>query len=320
MSKRYYIAADGGGSKLHAILYNESFSVIRTAKVSGTNHLFKPMEEVKANLRAVLDELIGEEKIEIERADFCLVGGNEQMRELLQADGRVKKFAFHDEPVSSMAAALTGEGTLALAGTGSGVMHLKNGRMVAGIGGWGALLGDEGSGYDIGLRAIKAAVYAEDGRGAPTRLLELVKERWPLPTLYDLIFHLAETSDCRKEVASAALLASKAAREGDAVAIEIYEKAADEMFLMWNTLRKKHPEHYTGKTVITGGAWKGYQGMFRRFKQCVLAVDPMAEVIKPMYEPVVGCAVLPLLSEGMTAEEIQKKIAVGFAPLAYREG
>ncbi len=320
MEKRYYIAADGGGSKLHAILYDEGFSILREITLSGTNHFFKPMEEVKENLRSVLCELIGEEKIEIARADFALVGGDEQMRKLLEADARIKSFAFHNEAVSNMAAALVCEGALALAGTGSDILNVKNGKVVSCIGGWGPLLGDEGSGYDIGLRAIKAAIYAEDGRGEPTRLLELVKERWPLPTLYDLIFHLADASDCRREVASAARLASKAANEGDAVAIKIYEQAADEMFLMWNTIRKKHPEHYTGTTVITGGAWKGYHGMLRRFEARVHEADPAAKILKPLYEPVVGCAVLPLLLQGMPADEIQKKIAEGFAPLAYREG
>lgn len=47
MEKKYYIAADGGGSKLHAILYDESFNVLKTVKVSGTNFNFMPKEQVR---------------------------------------------------------------------------------------------------------------------------------------------------------------------------------------------------------------------------------------------------------------------------------
>ena len=46
MSKSYYLAADGGGTKLQTILYDEDLRVIRTGRVAGVNTLFKPVDDV----------------------------------------------------------------------------------------------------------------------------------------------------------------------------------------------------------------------------------------------------------------------------------
>ena len=73
MSTKYYLAADGGGSKLLAILYDENYRVIRHCRLSGVNNRFKPIEAVQANLSQMLDILLTDEIKEVEAADLCLV-------------------------------------------------------------------------------------------------------------------------------------------------------------------------------------------------------------------------------------------------------
>ena len=50
MPKSYYLAADGGGTKLQAVLYDEELRVVRTARIAGVNTLFKPVDVVRANV------------------------------------------------------------------------------------------------------------------------------------------------------------------------------------------------------------------------------------------------------------------------------
>ena len=115
-----------------------------------------------------------------------------------------------------------------------------------------------------------------------------------------------------------ARLASRAASEGDAVALSIYEHAADEQVLMLYTLIKRLSEHWNGKIVLIGGAWKGCAHMVKHFTEEITRRYPHARVLTPLFEPVVGCVVCRCLAEGMTVEEIREPLLCGFAELKYQ--
>ena len=316
---KYYIAADGGGSKLHAILYDEEFHLLRSARTSGVNTLFKPEDAVRTNMQRLLDELLSAFDGEIETVNLCLVGGRDIAREVIGACPQIKHLAFHSEPVVAMAAALKNEGVLALSGTGSDAFYIHNGECVSYVGGWGPLLGDEGSGYEIGLNAIKAAIYAHDGRKEPSMLYDLVMERWCLTDLWDIVPHLAGNPDARHEIASTAVLCTQAAYAGDKAAISIYEHAALEMYRQARVIIEKNRNEWDGTVVITGGAWKGYHRMYDIFKQEITLTYPDARVQKPVFEPLVGCAVLGCLQNGYTLSDLEAPIKQGFADLLYSE-
>ena len=324
MSKTYYLAADGGGSKLQAILYDESYRVIRTGRVAGVNTLYKPAEVVRDNLEGMMKALLhgdgGEEPVtRLTAADLCMIGSGDVMRDILSRLDHVGEITFHSEPVVGLAACLKTEGAVALSGTGSDAFFVKNGTRVQAVGGWGPLLGDEGSGYEIGLNAIKAAIYAHDGRKEPSMLYDLVMERWCLTDLWDIVPHLAGNPDARHEIASAAVLCTQAAYAGDKAAISIYEHAALEMYRQARVIIEKNRNEWDGTVVITGGAWKGYHRMYDIFKQEITLTYPEARVQKPVFEPLVGCAVLGCLQNGYTLSDLEAPIKQGFADLLYSE-
>ena len=318
MEKKYYIAADGGGSKLHAILYDESYNVIKSLKLSGTNFNFMPKEVVRSNFKSVLDAFLSDEVRKIERMDLCIVSEEAFIREIISEYNLTCEIVFHKESPSSIAAALMSSATTALSGTGSGSAHVKDGERMAGIGGWGPLLGDEGSGYDIGLQALKAAIYSNDGRGEKTVLEELVRNKYKLERYFSLVHIMIASENSRAEIASCATLAAEAARSGDKVAIDIYKRAAYSVFIAFKTVCEKYPEYFTGNVVAIGGAWKGYDGMFEHFCELVHSIYPDAIITKPIYEAVVGPVVRRLFEEGLNRDEIQKKIANGFSSLLYK--
>ena len=321
MSK-YYIAADGGGSKLQAILYDENFRVIRRGRVAGINTLFKPIDIVQANVESMVKDLLqgqnGEPSItEIAAADLCLVGSRDIVSEALSRFATVEQLHFHSEPIVGLAASMKTSGAVALSGTGADAFLVRDGNVLATIGGWGPLLGDEGSGYDIGLRTIKSAIYSQDGRGPKSILYDLVMEKWKLTELWDIVAHLAGNPDARHEVASAAALCAKAAGEGDRVALRIYEDAALELSLQTRTVIESRREDWNGNVVIMGGAWKGSPHMFDVFKRELELVYPDTTVERPLFEPVVGCTVLRCLREGLSLMEIQDELTRGFREFKY---
>ena len=105
MAIKYYIAADGGGTKLQAILYDEDFNVVRAKKTSGVNSLYKPRDVVEQNIDALIDELLGDEVRVIEGADVCVVMHDNYFERSLRRRCDVKDFKFLSEPATALGAA-----------------------------------------------------------------------------------------------------------------------------------------------------------------------------------------------------------------------
>jgi N-acetylglucosamine kinase-like BadF-type ATPase len=135
----------------------------------------------------------------------------------------------HDAHIALAAGTEAREGIVLIAGTGS----VAYGRDASGgedrVGGWGYLLGDEGSGYEIGRRALTAVLRQFDGRGPQTALTELVLNAYRLPEPTALIPLVYGEQASREQVARAARLVFEAAAMGDAVAQSLLEHAAGEL-------------------------------------------------------------------------------------------
>lgn len=135
-----------------------------------------------------------------------------------------------------------GPGILLIAGTGSIAWARSADGRLERVGGWGDRLGDEGSGFAIGMAALRAVVRAEDGRGEVTRLRAAVIEHLGLGAPSDLIAWVATASKAR--VAALVPVVVTAAQEGDGVARRILDEAVAAL-----------TDHLTA-AVERGGPWE----------------------------------------------------------------
>lgn len=127
--------------------------------------------------------------------------------------------------------ALTGAvGVAVIAGTGSIALGRDTAGKTARAGGWGHIIGDEGSGYELGRRALQAAARASDGRGPQTALLPAIVREWDLPRADGMIGHVYPDGD-KGTIARLSALVFAAARTGDDVARRIVREAATELAL-----------------------------------------------------------------------------------------
>ena len=124
-----------------------------------------------------------------------------------------------------------GAGVALIAGTGSIVYGQAPDGRLARAGGWGHVMGDEGSGYAVGQAALQAVMRAFDGRERPTRLTEAVLQHWRLSAPPDLVGQVYRSGMGPAEVASLAPLVHAAAEQGDAVALDILAEAGRELAL-----------------------------------------------------------------------------------------
>src|SRR5207248_5932619 len=96
-------------------------------------------------------------------------------------------------------------------------------------GGWGYLLGDEGSGYVLTLQALRAATKAADGRGPQTSLLPRLLEKFQLRNPLDLIGAVYQGGADRPTIASWSDLVFEEAARGDAVAGTLLSRAGGDL-------------------------------------------------------------------------------------------
>ena len=137
-------------------------------------------------------------------------------------------------------------GVVLIAGTGSLALALPRGNTLSAAtaadrcGGWGPLLGDEGSGHTIGLAALKAAMRAADGRGPDTILHAALLKRFGAARAADLVGCIHAPGVGRREIADAAREVLAAADVGDAVAAAILTGAATELATHVRTLAERN--------------------------------------------------------------------------------
>ncbi|MBO6052580.1 MAG: hypothetical protein J6Q17_02470, partial [Clostridia bacterium] len=291
--KKYYIAADGGGTKLLAVLYDEENNVIRSAKTHGTNQLFRPKEAMLGETEQLASELIPEGVGHIESVDYSIVGDSAPLLAALRRRCTIGNVRAYGEGGVALASAGVRYGVAAQAGTGSDAFLIQPDKRDA-VGGWGMTLGDEGGGYDIGLRTLRAAVWAEDGRGVPSVLPALLKETWGMKNLWEMVERLTGNPDMRSLVASVAHITERAAAMRDEAAVNVYRLAGLVLALQTLAVVRRAGGSFVGPVVASGGAWKGSRHMFETFRTEVKEAFPEAEVRFPDYEPLIGSVVMRL--------------------------
>jgi N-acetylglucosamine kinase-like BadF-type ATPase len=122
-----------------------------------------------------------------------------------------------------------GPGVAAISGTGSNVFGVGPGGRAWRAGGWGHVLGDEGSGYWVGVQSIKAALRDRDASGPKTALSDAAVAFFGVPSLEALAMRIYSKPMTKGEIAAFATQTAKVAERGDAVARELYERGALEL-------------------------------------------------------------------------------------------
>jgi N-acetylglucosamine kinase-like BadF-type ATPase len=135
----------------------------------------------------------------------------------------------NDADLLLWAATPDGWGIGVVCGTGSIAVGRTAEGSTARAGGWGYLIGDEGSGYSLGLDALRAAVRAADRRIPPTLLGDAVLDALGLTRIEELVARVYQKSLPRPAIARLAEIVFSASSQGDHHAGKIIEEAAEEL-------------------------------------------------------------------------------------------
>src|ERR671919_128842 len=180
----YVLGIDAGGTKTVCYLADASGQIIGEGRGGGANLQAHGELEVEKVFHAVIDQAIGEHAIL--PAAICLgVAGVDRAEDDRVVRAIVRRLGFKSHALvvnDALVALIAGNGdepgVVLISGTGSIAYGVNAAGYAARSGGWGYVLGDEGSGYWIGRSALAAAVREADGRGPKTRLTPLILEHF----------------------------------------------------------------------------------------------------------------------------------------------
>lgn len=252
------LGIDGGGTRTRASIVDGD-RVLAFAENGSIKRLRVGVKAAEANLREILENVFSQAGVKGVKAASAGVasanmpGVKEWISSVFSEFGVEHSEIVGDEVIALDGAFKGGPGILQIAGTGSNCVGRApdGGRERAG--GWSSRLGDEGSGYWIGLHAVRRALRAYDHE-QPTRILEVVGDIWGTKTLEELV-NLGDSTP-GPDFAALAPAVDRLAEEGDAVALDLLREAADDLvdsvLLVRTKLRRKH-----GLTMEVPVAWIG---------------------------------------------------------------
>lgn len=193
-----------------------------------------------------------------------------------------KSFGFFSEKIkvytdAELALELVEEnGAILISGTGS-ICFIKDKGLPKRFGGLGYRIGDDGSGYLMGLRAIKAAIEEEYHYGKPTSLTPLIQDLFEVSSSIDLIGPINGNEESPGRIASVAPLVFQEAWKGDLVANEIVELAAEELGeLLASGLQTTDIKHCL--TYLIGGLFQNENA--NKFIQMICQSSSMQQLSK----------------------------------------
>jgi N-acetylglucosamine kinase-like BadF-type ATPase len=234
---KYVIGIDGGGTKTAAVVCDLQRSIQAEAHTGPSNALIIGFDNAAQTILDLIEECRRTLGCSISQFGSIVAGlsgmGREsdrlQMESLLkemsasrgwnltnvsiETDARIAlEGAFGGKPGIVM---IAGTGSLLVAKDARGIMHRA--------GGWGRIIGDEGSGYSIGREALRAVAYAIDGTGPKTLLVRLLAKNFGLDSQESIINAVYKNN---LDIAGIAPAVIEAAAQSDAAADRILRNEA----------------------------------------------------------------------------------------------
>jgi len=222
--------------------------------------------------------------------------------ESLGLKGRVRVVS--DAEVALRGAFAEQSGIILISGTGSICFGLDPKGQVVRAGGWGYLLGDEGSGYYIGHQAILAALRDYDGRGPSTSLRAALEERFQIDGIEKIIHLIYGQRLSREEIAALAPLVFEHADAGDKVAQHIIERASQELGqLALAVARRMGLQGRPIRLACTGSVFKRKNWLLEGIREVLTTLSDDVSIESPRFPPPVGALFLAYRAIGRTLSD-----------------
>ncbi|MBI5021813.1 MAG: hypothetical protein HZB59_10275 [Ignavibacteriales bacterium] len=303
--RKYVIGIDGGGTKTNALLVNFDGTVVSEASTGSTQLQTIGIKESSQILFDLIFQCCQQAACTADSVHNVVMGiagagrasDRSNLVSSLQSIAVKKKFPLNnitvetDARIALEAAFAGGPGIIIIAGTGSIALYRTEDGKLLRTGGWGKILGDEGSGFSVGRGALNAVMRQHDNRGDKTELTKKALDHFQVSTIDDLIQKIYHGS---ADVASFAPRVCEAASAFDHVARSVLVKNANELMdhvrvlIMQSRPKKKIP------VALMGGMLETDTPYSKMVREKIISSLPNVVVQKPKFPAAFGAAIMGL--------------------------
>jgi N-acetylglucosamine kinase-like BadF-type ATPase len=293
---RFVMGVDGGATKTLAAVLDMETEALHLGHAGPSNQdAVGATAAVRALLEAA-DEAIAGAGISPERlaaAVLAIAGTDTEAVERNVRAVRTEDWLVVNDVVAAWATATgTGPGVAVISGTGSNVFGVGPEGRPWRAGGWGHLLGDEGSGYWLGIQSIKAALSDREASGPETALSDVAPAFFGLDSVERLATYVYSKPLTKGEIAALARETAKLAEAGDAVARELFQWGARELSRQVGAVIGQTGLEGGFPLGLIGGAFKAGATFVQPLTDAVHEYAPQARVFRVEMAPVGGSLLL----------------------------
>jgi N-acetylglucosamine kinase-like BadF-type ATPase len=303
--KRLFLGVDGGQSKTTALIGDDFGRILANGLGGPSNHVkategrTRLVNAVTMAISIACAQIGAADSIEFEAACLGFTGGIDGKEEILRDIIRCRRLLVTDDVTIALAGAhQDGTGIVTIAGTGSVSMGRNAAGDTARAGGWGYAFGDEGGAWGIVRDALRAAFRWKEGWGPPTLLYDLFLRETGDSDIHVFRRRLYAEEYPRPRIAAFSKLVNEAAQQGDAVALDVLEKASASLSTLTNVvLRQVFAQADSVDVAYLGGVFSSgiVLDEFRR----KLGSEDHIRLIEPRQGPTMG-ALLEAIRLGQT--------------------
>jgi N-acetylglucosamine kinase-like BadF-type ATPase len=304
-TSNHVLGIDAGGTKTVCLLAERDGTIVSEARAGGANLQAVGELEVEKVLHRVMEEAIGDRPIVPTAICLGMAGVDREddaavVRAIMRRIGyKAQVTVTNDALVALVAGAGYDPGIVIIAGTGS-IAYGRNARGdAARAGGWGYVLGDEGSGYWIGRLALRAVVRQADGRGRPTGLTPRILKHFGVQQPQDLIHEVYYSGMRPSAIAMVAAHVQAAFDERDETAVTILENGARELVACAASVATRlHMRDDAFRFVLAGGMFRAVPWLTTALTAQLPHIAPQATVQPLEVEPAYGAVLLARAQAG----------------------
>jgi N-acetylglucosamine kinase len=303
---RCVVGIDVGGTHTRCCVVDERGKILSFGLGGPANRLFVPDESARTAIGDALSQALTSPALEV--AELVVAGPHLPPGSLDLIARHIKKEAVinTDEFEVSLAAGTQksgGWGVVVAAGTGSFCKGCNPACEEEYAGGWGPLIGDEGSGYEIAKEALAAITAAHDGRANDTSLTQDILRAIEIREIVDLKTFMYNPPIGRHQLARLAPYVFAAAEKGDEVATTILENAGNRLAELAEPVvsRLFRPDEQF-PVILTGGVMREGSILVRTLISEIKKIRPAADVYVSPLLPLLGTVIIGLDSIGVTID------------------
>jgi glucosamine kinase len=310
---RFLLGIDGGATKTLAAVLDVQSGSLHLGHGGPSNQDAVGVKAATQALLGAADEAIVGAGASIEGLDAAVLAVAGTDTDAVVAEVRANRppeWMVVNDVVAAWAAATGGEpGVGVISGTGSNVFGVGRDGRPWRTGGWGHILGDEGSGYWFGLQSIMAALRDRDASGPETALSDAAVEFYNAPSVEALGVWVYSKPLTKSEIAAFAIETARLAERGDEVARELYEDGARQLGGQIAAVIAKTGLEGAFPVGLIGSAYKAGAIFVEPLTNAIHQAAPQAQVATVEMAPVGGSLLLAARACGAEGTLDPKRLA-----------